>query len=94
MYLVFFALLSAVAGWAAWRGNPLYSTRATSRFVVVGLTVAAVVAGIFAELAVRVSAAAAFGTMFAAVTIGTCVLIWVVAIEPGPTPPATIVRTC
>jgi len=92
VYLTLFALLSAVAGWAAWRSNPLYSTRATIRFVVlVGLASAAVVAAAVAaaQLAARISTALSVGVTLAAVTGGTCLLIWlIVSLSAPPVPHA------
>jgi len=95
VYLTVFAVLSVAGGWAAWRSNPLYSTRSTMLFVaLVGLATAAVLAGIVAaaELTARASTAVALGTTLGAVTVGTWVLIWVTVTVSSPplprTPPA------
>jgi hypothetical protein len=48
VYLVIFALLSAVGAWIAWRRNPLYSTRSTLRSASVVLLAIAAVIGVIA----------------------------------------------
>jgi hypothetical protein len=91
MYMASFALLSIVGGWAAWRSNPLYSNRATLRFVlVVGLAMAAVVGSVVAVVNLMGDSPQTvfLPTMFAVILVATLGLTWVVITLSTPTIPA------
>jgi len=82
-----FFLLTVVGAWAAWRSNPLYSTRATFRFVgVVGLAIAAVVGAIVAavNLTSRSSPVVTGATLGGVILLGTLALIWVIEAASVP----------
>jgi hypothetical protein len=91
MYLVAFSLLSVLGAWLVWRQNPLFSTRATLRFIgVVGLTVAAVICATVAAANFSENQPVAVGaaTLFATVLAGTLALIWVIVAITAPPVPA------
>lgn len=91
MLQAIFALLTAVSIWAAWRSNPLYSTKATVRFVAgVGATTMAYVAAIIAvaEAVSKLSTAVAAAALAAVVLVGTLALIWtIIALSSPRVPP-------
>jgi hypothetical protein len=81
MYMTLFALASLAGACVAWRNNPLYSNRATIRFVlVVGLCIAAVVGAIVAVINVTsgLSMAVQFASIMGLCLFATMALIWVI----------------
>jgi hypothetical protein len=83
MYQAIFALLTAVGAWLAWRSNPLYSTKATLRFVAgVGATIAAFVAAIVAvtDAVQNRPMIAQAAALAATVLVGTLAFIWVIIV--------------
>jgi hypothetical protein len=88
VYTLVFALIAVVGAWTAWRANPLFSIRATVRFVgIVGLALAVVVAIVVAavSLTAHSSQTVVFVTLGIALTFGTMGLIWVlVAVSTPP----------
>lgn len=89
MYLVFFSLLTVVGAWAAWRSNPLYSTRSTIKFLaVLALAIAAVIGLVIAavNLTIGKSPIIAFTTLGAAIVVGTLTLIFIIMGLTNPRP--------
>jgi hypothetical protein len=78
MLLALFALLSALGSWAAWRRNPMYSTRSTLRGVLgVLLMIAALVAALVGvvNLAQRYSKTVALAIIFSFVIVASIAMI-------------------
>ena len=91
MYLALFSLVTVAGAWAAWRSNPLYSTRATLRFVgIVGLAIVCVTLLIAAVVNATADAPAlVFAVaLAAAILVGTIVLIWIITNVSSPAVPA------
>jgi hypothetical protein len=90
MLQVAFALLMAVGVWAAWRGNPLYSTKSTLRFVAVvgamALTVVAAVVAV-ADAAPKLPTAVAVAAIGAIAFFGMLLLIWTIMVLTSPRVP-------
>ena len=96
MLLALFALLSALGSWAAWRRNPMYSTRSTLRGVLgVLLMIAALIAALVGvvNLAQRYSQTVALAIIFSFVIVGSIGMILGIMTMTAPkvaTLPATV----
>lgn len=91
MYLVLFSLLTVVGASAAWRSNPLYSTRSTLKFLaVLALAIAAVIGLVIAavNLTIGKSPIIAFTTLGVAIVVGTLTLIFIIMGLTNPRPAA------
>jgi hypothetical protein len=81
MIPVLFALISAVGAWAAWRRNPLYSTRSTLRSAAYVLLAIAAVIGLVVgavNLVINRSPVVAGVTLGVVIIFGTLALIFII----------------
>jgi hypothetical protein len=87
VYSLIFALIAVVGAWAAWRANPLFSMRATVRFLaIVGLAVGADVGAVVAavNLTAHSSRTVVFVTLATVLTLGTMALVWIIVAVSTP----------
>jgi hypothetical protein len=84
MFILLFAVLSVLSAWVSWRNHPMFSARATLRFLLsVGLMLGAAGAAIVAatQFSLRHPGAPGFAALGGTVLLGTLAMIWVIAVS-------------
>ena len=87
MFLLLFAVMAVLSAWVTWRNHPMFSARATLRFLLaVGLMLGAVVAAIVAatQFSMHHPGGPAYLVIGGTVLLGTMAMIWVVIAVSTP----------